>query len=56
MGIIKSVRMYIKGWERMKDCARAGLCSVVLGGFHEDWHRSRPLVVTYVRPGGPADR
>ncbi|KAL2101996.1 hypothetical protein ACEWY4_003757 [Coilia grayii] len=29
---------------------------VVRGGFHEDWHRSRPLVVTYVRPGGPADR
>uniref|UniRef100_A0A672KF52 Glutamate receptor interacting protein 2 n=1 Tax=Sinocyclocheilus grahami TaxID=75366 RepID=A0A672KF52_SINGR len=21
-----------------------------------DWHRSRPLVVTHVRPGGPADR
>uniref|UniRef100_UPI003AAFD93D glutamate receptor-interacting protein 2-like n=1 Tax=Centroberyx gerrardi TaxID=166262 RepID=UPI003AAFD93D len=29
---------------------------VMRGGFHEDWHRSRPLVVTYVRPGGPADR
>ncbi|XP_063076591.1 glutamate receptor-interacting protein 2a [Engraulis encrasicolus] len=29
---------------------------VIRGGFHEDWHRSRPLVVTYVRPGGPADR
>lgn len=27
-----------------------------LGGFHEDWRRSRPLVVTYVRSGGPADR
>ncbi|KAG7229556.1 hypothetical protein INR49_031980 [Caranx melampygus] len=26
------------------------------GGAQEDWHRSRPLVVTYVRPGGPADR
>lgn len=26
------------------------------GGFHEDWHKARPLVVTYVRPGGPADR
>lgn len=26
------------------------------GGVHEDWHKSRPLVVTYVRPGGPADR
>uniref|UniRef100_A0A3Q2DAU5 Glutamate receptor interacting protein 2b n=1 Tax=Cyprinodon variegatus TaxID=28743 RepID=A0A3Q2DAU5_CYPVA len=26
------------------------------GGTHEDWHKSRPLVVTYVRPGGPADR
>ncbi|XP_038867477.1 glutamate receptor-interacting protein 2a [Salvelinus namaycush] len=29
---------------------------VMRGGFHEDWHRSCPLVVTYVRPGGPADR
>ncbi|XP_051524296.1 glutamate receptor-interacting protein 2-like isoform X3 [Myxocyprinus asiaticus] len=29
---------------------------VLRGGFHEDWHRARPLVVTYVRPGGPADR
>uniref|UniRef100_A0AAY4DS96 PDZ domain-containing protein n=1 Tax=Denticeps clupeoides TaxID=299321 RepID=A0AAY4DS96_9TELE len=29
---------------------------VLRGGFHEDWQRSRPLVVTYVRPGGPADR
>ncbi|XP_040927360.1 glutamate receptor-interacting protein 2-like isoform X3 [Betta splendens] len=29
---------------------------VIRGGFHEDWHRSRPLVVTQVRPGGPADR
>ncbi|KAM6977037.1 glutamate receptor-interacting protein 2-like isoform 2-T2 [Aplochiton taeniatus] len=29
---------------------------VLRGGFHEDWHRSRPLLVTYVRPGGPADR
>uniref|UniRef100_A0A4W5Q7Z9 Glutamate receptor interacting protein 2a n=1 Tax=Hucho hucho TaxID=62062 RepID=A0A4W5Q7Z9_9TELE len=29
---------------------------VMRGGFHGDWHRSRPLVVTYVRPGGPADR
>ncbi|XP_030279146.1 glutamate receptor-interacting protein 2-like isoform X3 [Sparus aurata] len=28
----------------------------VMRGFHEDWRRSRPLVVTYVRPGGPADR
>lgn len=27
-----------------------------IGGFHEDWRRSRPLVVTCVRPGGPADR
>ncbi|KAM7421903.1 hypothetical protein PAMA_010124 [Pampus argenteus] len=26
------------------------------GGTHEDWHKSRPLVVTYIRPGGPADR
>ncbi|TNM86951.1 hypothetical protein fugu_007181 [Takifugu bimaculatus] len=29
---------------------------VLRGGFHEDWRRSRPLVVTHVRPGGPADR
>ncbi|XP_036387832.1 glutamate receptor-interacting protein 2 isoform X2 [Megalops cyprinoides] len=29
---------------------------VMRGGSHEDWHKSRPLVVTYVRPGGPADR
>ncbi|XP_072305831.1 glutamate receptor-interacting protein 2a isoform X2 [Eucyclogobius newberryi] len=29
---------------------------VMRGGFHEDWRRSRPLIVTYVRPGGPADR
>ncbi|XP_052460873.1 glutamate receptor-interacting protein 2a isoform X2 [Carassius gibelio] len=29
---------------------------VLRGGFHEDWHKARPLVVTYVRPGGPADR
>uniref|UniRef100_A0A669EK68 Glutamate receptor interacting protein 2a n=1 Tax=Oreochromis niloticus TaxID=8128 RepID=A0A669EK68_ORENI len=29
---------------------------VMRGGFHEDWRRSRPLVVTSVRPGGPADR
>uniref|UniRef100_A0A671TLX2 Glutamate receptor interacting protein 2 n=1 Tax=Sparus aurata TaxID=8175 RepID=A0A671TLX2_SPAAU len=29
---------------------------VMRGGVHEDWHKSRPLVVTYVRPGGPADR
>ena len=28
----------------------------VSGGSHEDWNKSRPLVVTYVRPGGPADR
>ncbi|KAI1900020.1 hypothetical protein AGOR_G00067910 [Albula goreensis] len=26
------------------------------GGSHEQWHKSRPLVVTYIRPGGPADR
>ncbi|TMS19846.1 Glutamate receptor-interacting protein 2 [Larimichthys crocea] len=24
---------------------------VMRGGTHEDWHKSRPLVVTYVRPG-----
>ncbi|XP_041081235.1 glutamate receptor-interacting protein 2-like [Polyodon spathula] len=29
---------------------------VLRGGAHEDWHKSRPVVVTYVRPGGPADR
>ncbi|XP_048874219.1 glutamate receptor-interacting protein 2-like isoform X2 [Brienomyrus brachyistius] len=29
---------------------------VMRGGFHEEWRKSRPLVVTYVRPGGPADR
>ncbi|XP_061114497.1 glutamate receptor-interacting protein 2-like isoform X2 [Conger conger] len=29
---------------------------VLRGGSHEDWRRARPLVVTYVRPGGPADR
>ncbi|XP_058229038.1 glutamate receptor-interacting protein 2 isoform X5 [Hemibagrus wyckioides] len=29
---------------------------VMRGGAQEDWHKSRPLVVTYVRPGGPADR
>ncbi|XP_056121204.1 glutamate receptor-interacting protein 2a isoform X2 [Rhinichthys klamathensis goyatoka] len=29
---------------------------VLRGGFHEDWHKARPLAVTYVRPGGPADR
>ncbi|XP_068184726.1 glutamate receptor-interacting protein 2 isoform X2 [Antennarius striatus] len=29
---------------------------VMRGGFHEDWRRSRPLMVTYIRPGGPADR
>ncbi|XP_053325223.1 glutamate receptor-interacting protein 2 isoform X2 [Spea bombifrons] len=29
---------------------------VMRGGAHEDWHKSRPLVIIYVRPGGPADR
>eukprot|EP00062_Callorhinchus_milii_P006307 gi/632946664/ref/XP_007888668.1/ PREDICTED: glutamate receptor-interacting protein 2 isoform X2 [Callorhinchus milii] len=29
---------------------------VIRGGAHEDWNKSRSLVVTYVRPGGPADR
>ncbi|KAM6925107.1 glutamate receptor-interacting protein 2-like isoform 2-T2 [Xenentodon cancila] len=29
---------------------------VMRGGFHEDWRRSRPLVITSIRPGGPADR
>ncbi|XP_037685546.1 glutamate receptor-interacting protein 2 [Choloepus didactylus] len=29
---------------------------VLRGGAHEDAHKSRPLVLTSVRPGGPADR
>ncbi|XP_039693298.1 glutamate receptor-interacting protein 2 isoform X4 [Pteropus medius] len=29
---------------------------VLRGGAHEDGHKCRPLVLTYVRPGGPADR
>ncbi|XP_006901098.1 PREDICTED: glutamate receptor-interacting protein 2 [Elephantulus edwardii] len=29
---------------------------VLRGGAHEEGHKSRPLVLTYVRPGGPADR
>uniref|UniRef100_A0A673U1Q3 Glutamate receptor interacting protein 2 n=1 Tax=Suricata suricatta TaxID=37032 RepID=A0A673U1Q3_SURSU len=29
---------------------------VLRGGAHEDIHKTRPLVLTYVRPGGPADR
>ncbi|XP_051707721.2 glutamate receptor-interacting protein 2 isoform X1 [Oryctolagus cuniculus] len=29
---------------------------VLRGGAHEEVHKSRPLVLTYVRPGGPADR
>ncbi|XP_077132786.1 glutamate receptor-interacting protein 2 isoform X2 [Ranitomeya variabilis] len=29
---------------------------VMRGGAQDDWHKSRPLVITYVRPGGPADR
>ncbi|XP_047599705.1 glutamate receptor-interacting protein 2 isoform X4 [Lutra lutra] len=29
---------------------------VLRGGAHEDLHKTRPLVLTYVRPGGPADR
>ncbi|XP_034028553.1 glutamate receptor-interacting protein 2-like isoform X2 [Thalassophryne amazonica] len=29
---------------------------VMRGGFHEDWRRSHPLVITDVRPGGSADR
>lgn len=33
-----------------------GSPGLVTGGAHEDWHKSRPLVLTYVRPGGPADR
>lgn len=33
-----------------------GFPGLITGGAHEDWHKSRPLVLTYVRPGGPADR
>ncbi|XP_072915675.1 glutamate receptor-interacting protein 1 isoform X4 [Hemitrygon akajei] len=29
---------------------------VIRGGSHEDRNRSRPIVITYVRAGGPADR
>ncbi|XP_072438790.1 glutamate receptor-interacting protein 2 isoform X2 [Chiloscyllium punctatum] len=29
---------------------------VMRGGAHEDWNKSRALVVTHVRHGGPADR
>ncbi|XP_048463811.1 glutamate receptor-interacting protein 1 isoform X2 [Rhincodon typus] len=29
---------------------------VIRGGAHEDRNRSRPIVITYVRAGGPADR
>ncbi|XP_078424097.1 glutamate receptor-interacting protein 1 isoform X2 [Cetorhinus maximus] len=29
---------------------------VIRGGTHEDRNRSRPIVITYVRAGGPADR
>ncbi|XP_058144099.1 glutamate receptor-interacting protein 2 isoform X2 [Dasypus novemcinctus] len=29
---------------------------VLRGGAHEEGHKSRPLVLTSVRPGGPADR
>ncbi|XP_019289184.2 glutamate receptor-interacting protein 2 isoform X2 [Panthera pardus] len=29
---------------------------VLRGGAHEDVHKTRPLVLTCVRPGGPADR
>nr|XP_055200775.1 glutamate receptor-interacting protein 2 isoform X3 [Nyctereutes procyonoides] len=29
---------------------------VLRGGAHEDIHKTRPLVLTYIRPGGPADR
>lgn len=27
-----------------------------LGGAHDDRNKSRPVVITCVRPGGPADR
>ncbi|XP_067906579.1 glutamate receptor-interacting protein 1 isoform X1 [Heterodontus francisci] len=29
---------------------------VIRGGTHEDRNRTRPIVITYVRAGGPADR
>ncbi|XP_034719996.1 glutamate receptor-interacting protein 1-like [Etheostoma cragini] len=29
---------------------------VIRGGAHEDRNKSRPIVITTVRPGGPADR
>ncbi|XP_069760091.1 glutamate receptor-interacting protein 1 isoform X1 [Narcine bancroftii] len=29
---------------------------VIRGGTHEDRNRSRPIIITCVRPGGPADR
>lgn len=33
------------------------LCSIsLLGGAHDDRNKSRPVVITCVRPGGPADR
>ncbi|XP_056000816.1 glutamate receptor-interacting protein 1-like isoform X3 [Ostrea edulis] len=28
----------------------------IRGGYHEQQHKTRPLIVTQVRPGGPADR
>lgn len=28
----------------------------LLGGAHDDRNKSRPVVITCVRPGGPADR
>lgn len=30
--------------------------SPLLGGAHDDRNKSRPVVITCVRPGGPADR
>lgn len=29
---------------------------VFAGGAHEDRNKSRPIVITTIRPGGPADR
>ncbi|KAL4701416.1 hypothetical protein H8959_015420, partial [Pygathrix nigripes] len=29
---------------------------VIRGGAHDDRNKSRPVVITCVRPGGPADR
>ncbi|KAI3366450.1 hypothetical protein L3Q82_000473 [Scortum barcoo] len=33
-----------------------GECEVCVCGAHEDRNKSRPIVITTIRPGGPADR